>query len=337
MPQILFIGPTQGAQASSIGGTTISFDILVNQAQDSGCSCSVISVNRTPHSWFNALFVLINALVMIPRHRVVMLNANPLGALLLAPVIAAYTRFCRRKYVFRMFGGDLIEIYEGKPALAKYIMRKSIFSADIIYLQTRRLIEHFSSFSKTIKWLPTTRVLVPRSAPKSFRHRFVYIGQIKQNKGIDLLLEIADSRADITLSLYGPILEPQYDKLRDMDCYYGVLPHREVAHCLSQHDVLLLPTYHPGEGYPGIIIEAFAAGLPVVTTNWLAIPEIVKHQFNGLLIETHSLSELNEAISNINQSNYPQLSTNAAASSSQFDARKVNQRILDELKQIALN
>ena len=337
MPCILFIGPTLSSDAHTIGGTTISFDLLVKQAGNYDCSHSIISVNRTRHSWLNALLVLFKALVMIPQHRIIMLNANPRGALLLAPAIAVYTRVCRKKYVFRMFGGDLIEIYESKSSLLRLIMRRSIFSADRIYLQTKRMVHYFDRFSTNTKWLPTARELgnIPLTTRRTFHGRFVYIGQIKQNKGIDLLIEIANTRPDIKLAIYGPILEPAYEILRKKDCYHGILSHNEVGDCLSRHDVLLLPTFHPGEGYPGVIIEAFAAGLPVVTTNWLAIPEIVKHQFNGILIQPHCLSELIDAISAITEADYSELAANAGASATKFDATRINRYILDDLKQIA--
>lgn len=335
MPELLLIGPTLNSDPDSIGGTTVSFELLLSRARDEDYPVTVISVNRKQSMWQNALNVIASALIQIPKHRVVMLNANPRGAIVLAPIIAAYTRVFRKRYVFRMFGGDLIEIYNDRPSILKFLLRKSIFSADLVYLQTKRMLDYFSDFSSSIRWLPTSRPLVNSSSRTRFTRRFVYIGQVKQNKGIDYLLEIVANRSDISLSIYGPILEPAYDNLRFSECYGGVLNPSEVQSCLEQHDVLLLPTFHPGEGYPGIIIEALAAGVPVISTRWLAIPELVQHEYNGLLIATHSVAELDTAISSINKDNYPRLSANALASASQFDSNSVNLKLLNELKQLA--
>ena len=35
---------------------------------------------------------------------------------------------------------------------------------------------------------------------------------------------------------------------------------------LWEYDCLVLPTFHPGEGYPGVIAEAFVHEIPVITT-----------------------------------------------------------------------
>ena len=65
--------------------------------------------------------------------------------------------------------------------------------------------------------------------------------------------------------------------------YRGFLTHDEVDARLWDYDCLVLPTFHASEGYPGVIAEAFVHGLPVITTRWLAIPEIVDESC-GLLI-----------------------------------------------------
>ena len=48
--------------------------------------------------------------------------------------------------------------------------------------------------------------------------------------------------------------------------------------------IRMLPTL-PGEGIPRVIMEAMAAGLPVVTSNVSGIPGLVAHERNGLLVD----------------------------------------------------
>ena len=46
----------------------------------------------------------------------------------------------------------------------------------------------------------------------------------------------------------------------------------------------MLPTL-PGEGIPRVLLEAMAAGLPVVTTRVAGIPSLITHERNGLLVD----------------------------------------------------
>jgi glycosyltransferase involved in cell wall biosynthesis len=48
-------------------------------------------------------------------------------------------------------------------------------------------------------------------------------------------------------------------------------------------DLFCFPTYYLGENQPVNIIEAMAYGLPVVTTNWRSLPEMLPPNYCGLV------------------------------------------------------
>jgi glycosyltransferase involved in cell wall biosynthesis len=48
---------------------------------------------------------------------------------------------------------------------------------------------------------------------------------------------------------------------------------------------LLFPTKYPFEGHPFVILEAMSAGIPVISTRWACIPEMLEDAVNGFLIE----------------------------------------------------
>ncbi|WP_417130625.1 glycosyltransferase [Parabacteroides faecis] len=138
---------------------------------------------------------------------------------------------------------------------------------------------------------------------KIYSKRFVYIGSVKKEKGIREILNCSRHLNDsYTLDIYGPLDGdiPMEDFQNTNVTYKGVLPPWQVRKALTSYDVLLLPTYYEGEGYPGIIIEAFSVDIPVIATEWNAIPEIVTNMYNGLLIPVKDENALLEAIKKMN-------------------------------------
>lgn len=55
---------------------------------------------------------------------------------------------------------------------------------------------------------------------------------------------------------------------------------------LTQSDVLAFPTTYEHEAFPLVLIEALAANLPIVTTRWRAIPDLMPPAFTGYVNPT---------------------------------------------------
>jgi glycosyltransferase involved in cell wall biosynthesis len=74
----------------------------------------------------------------------------------------------------------------------------------------------------------------------------------------------------------------------------GWLNSDATAAVLRRSDVLVLPTFI--ENLPMTILEAFACGVPVVTTPVAAITEAVVHERNGLLVPVGDIGALTDAL-----------------------------------------
>lgn len=61
---------------------------------------------------------------------------------------------------------------------------------------------------------------------------------------------------------------------------------------LAQYDVMLFPTYWPGEGFPGILIDAFIAGLPVIASDWHLNKDIISNGKTGFLVKANDEEDL---------------------------------------------
>lgn len=70
-----------------------------------------------------------------------------------------------------------------------------------------------------------------------------------------------------------------------------------------QANVFVMPTY--SEPFGWVFIEAMAAGLPIISTNINAIPEIVQHQETGFLVQPGDRAAIAQNIRTL--MNYPEL------------------------------
>ena len=116
----------------------------------------------------------------------------------------------------------------------------------------------------------------------------LFVGELLERKGLAVLLDaldIVDSGGsfDYELRIVGddtPGVDPERDSMVEQirgrgrgDCLTGPLPRDEVYREMGSADVFLLPTEY--EGQPFTIIEALAAGVPIVASDIPAIASML--------------------------------------------------------------
>jgi glycosyltransferase involved in cell wall biosynthesis len=129
-----------------------------------------------------------------------------------------------------------------------------------------------------------------------------FIGRLDPVKRIpDLLKAVASLPDEFELKIFGDgperadlesqIRNPQ-SAIRNRVTLAGTIPSPKDA--LSQIDALVLPS--EAEGFGLVLIEAMAAGIPVVATNAPGIRDVVTNDVDGLLVGIGSPSQLAEAL-----------------------------------------
>jgi glycosyltransferase involved in cell wall biosynthesis len=78
--------------------------------------------------------------------------------------------------------------------------------------------------------------------------------------------------------------------------FLGVVTGEEKIKLFKSSNVFVLPTYYHLEGQPVVILEAMAAGLPVITTDCGSIKEMIYHRENGFIISPSSPHQIAEKI-----------------------------------------
>ena len=72
----------------------------------------------------------------------------------------------------------------------------------------------------------------------------------------------------------------------------------DISQQLTQMDLFVLPSLF-GEGLPMVVLEAMAAGVPVVATRVEGVPEAIEHGVHGVLAEAGNPSALADAIRDV--------------------------------------
>ena len=125
--------------------------------------------------------------------------------------------------------------------------------------------------------------------------RLVFLARVDKKKGYDSIFNFAQTVADkgynIKIDFYGPVNDDDKDDFlslieqhKDVSSYKGVLQQDEVTRCLINYDVMLLPTEIYTEGFPGSILDAYIAGIPVIATEWKHSHEFIDDKFTGFIV-----------------------------------------------------
>ena len=131
-----------------------------------------------------------------------------------------------------------------------------------------------------------------RRFPEARPFRLLFAGSWSRRKGVDMLAEVMTSLGQGFDLLYtSDESQNQAYGLPDNCICVGRMESPEMMQNLYLYaDALLFPTRL--EGFSLTVIEAMAAGLPVVTTRSSSLPEVVIDGENGFLCELDSASEL---------------------------------------------
>lgn len=130
----------------------------------------------------------------------------------------------------------------------------------------------------------------------------IYLGWVTKSKGIEELLTawhgFMNERDGWRLKLIGPVSDAYGLHLAESYPLEGVefcgeLSHEAAMVVLASGGVFVLPSHT--EGFPNVLLEAMALGLPCIATTVGAIPEMLADG-GGLTIRPHSAQKLLEAL-----------------------------------------
>ena len=137
---------------------------------------------------------------------------------------------------------------------------------------------------------------------------FVFVGRLVGDKGINELVNAFKSLSAQRISksskllLVGPLeteLDPlEQDTLQEIETNSNIIAvgyQNDVRPYFAISDALVFPSYR--EGFPNVVMQAGAMGLPAIVSNINGCNEIIKDRENGVIIPVKNTAAIEETMS----------------------------------------
>lgn len=236
----------------------------------------------------------------------VLLSRN--GIRVVLPILFSLNRFFHKPILHDCIGGAQDETIRMYPRLRKYYAKMQVNWVETEQLKKRLEAEGLTN----VQVLPNFKVIQPMD-PEHLRgndtypYRFCTFSRVIKEKGItaaaEAVREINREKGfpACAMDIYGPVesrYQEEFDEILaasgDVIRYMGVVDYNESVRILQDYYMLLFPTYFRGEGFPGTLIDAFSAGLPVIATDWHCNGEIIAHEKTGFLYDVEQPEKLKQ-------------------------------------------
>lgn len=151
---------------------------------------------------------------------------------------------------------------------------------------------------------PLSSVMRP-SAPTTEAIQFLFVGQLEEHKGVNLLLKAMD-RIAFPIELHvvgdGRLFDQMVARAkRDARVFvHGFISLEHIKKLMTQSDAVVIPSLCY-ENSPTVIYESFQIGTPVIASRIGGIPELVSDGESGLLVEPGSVESLAQGMTRFAQ------------------------------------
>ena len=171
--------------------------------------------------------------------------------------------------------------------------------------------------------------------------KIVFVGRMGKEKGIHGLIEAWRLWGELAPKLEMIGEGPEWrrirelvrgKKLEDKITFLGQLPFSKGQELLAKAKLLVLPSLC-FEGFPMVIREAFALGVPVAASRIGAIPFIINDETNGVLFKPGNTTDLLNVIRSL-WGNAEKMTSMAEAARKEFETKYTSDKNYDMLMEI---
>ena len=193
-----------------------------------------------------------------------------------------------------------------------------VVSTTFSYAATSPVLRYLMRFVTVIPW-GTDFVPRPKAGPSAAlqeQKRVLFVGQLKQYKGVHVLLDslarLNGSGHMISIDIVGT--GPSSGDLKSMAKelniservrFWGRVSDEELAELYHRCDLVTLPSLNRREAFSLAVLDAHAAGKPVVATDLPGVREVASFG-DGHLVKPNDPDSLSEAILRVARRDGPQ-------------------------------
>lgn len=245
-------------------------------------------------------------IVILPAHN---------GIRVFAPLCAALCRMFHRKLHYVVIGGWLADYLHSHRRVAKALHR---FTG--IYVETSTMQRALEALGyqnvflmpnfKNLQILSENELISSEKEP----HRLCTFSRVMKEKGIEDAVNAVNSinekygRTVFALDIYGQVDSEQTQWFEELKAsfpvyihYRGLVPFDQSVSVLKDYFALLFPTKFYTEGIPGTILDAYCAGIPVISARWESFADVVDNGITGIGYEFGNQEALLQVLHRIAQ------------------------------------
>ena len=296
---VLFVGPI-----AEQGGPAIKNRILVTYLKKSVYLKIWNTYDRSIKARIGAIFSII-----FSKQTYIIVAVSRKGRNILYPILLLKSLFGNIQYSCIVIGGNAAGSFKTRASI------RTLQKADVVTVETSGLKKQMQDayaldniyYMPNYKEIEQEEIKVPAKDHFQGKElRFLFLSSMRDAKGVHVLFhafkKVLEEGYIASLDYYGPIKSDLdhtlLEKIKSTEHinYCGVVDNNDVIKIMGKYQVFIFPTEYTGEGFPAVLVEALASGLPIIASDMNYNPEIITHGRNGWIFERGNEEQLTELI-----------------------------------------
>ena len=295
-----------GGGHNFLDGQTVKTKILYEELLKAGYK-DIFCVD-TYYNQVNKAKLLVDSFRCILKCKTIIILLSGNGMKIYFPMMYLAKRMFGRRIFHDVIGGNLASYVKKYP---KYVNYLNSFDGNWIEFQKMKDQLEYLGIHNCIV-IPNFKRLDMNVAKlvidQENTNAFCMLSRVTEEKGITEAIEAVNKynrehEQQVYLNIWGPVDEKYKEKFEekiktstDKVQYKGRVDYSESAATLTNHLALLFPTHWDGEGFPGTIVDAYTAALPVIASDWNANSELIENFQTGWVYPNEKQDSLYQSI-----------------------------------------